>query len=806
MNIRWRACILTAILCLLASSVLAADGQVIPPRHEGEAVRTIQQMVTVGDTVYFTLRTDGGGEIRCWREGMGEAETVATGVTFASSYTDIAQAYEALGAARAEDETLLPDVEHAITRIFSDGETLYAFNNLNGRVFTLTFREGRAVCTDVVTLQDTSCMYRVNGESHIYRDPVAVCAAGDAMLWLDWTWPEGDHRYADQERVCILTVFSLRDGSSRAAPVEGVWNIMPYRDGKVLTLTPVWNIEYDYRPEKYLLHTYDPATDAVFERGAITTLRSERSITYSKGLDTVFYQSDAAILGKTDFGMPVTWAAAGDRSYRLAAVGTSILMENGDVNARTLQREFVPEAEVHFSGMLSRTVEDSFAAKYPKAVLQPFYPGKNGDLLTDERLDAISLGTASGSYQAARDAGQLADLSESSAIRAYVESLYPPFRRLAEKDGGIFGIPVKVTSNTGFYINRKVQKELGLQTEAIPTSLTELCAFVTDWNENDAKKYPTRSLLENVSETYRARIFDMMYAGWVGYCQTSGTGLHFDDPVFREMLAALDAMDASLLEETMQHTDLEDSDYMEGLIWDGCTLVGNFASYMESFSDRTFIPMTLTPETPFAACVSDVEWWCIPECSDGKEHALALLEEVLANMNVKQRAAMQSTWTEAVRNPGYEQLIADTEKDIASLREMTVANGNMAYREIDGAIRVSREFLNEQVKRQEYRITPSALQNYREIVAPAVYVHDPSIMPQTRDMRNALFTLRRMYGHDRLIDMETFIRAADEAVSLDAAGADAADKARYALYAELGRLDSSSEYPEAAEKLKEMLK
>ncbi len=771
----WRLCSLLMALCLLSASALAADQTVIHAWQEGEPVRTIQEVVTVGDTAYWRIRTDDGGEIWHWQEGMDKAEPIATGLTFASSYNDIAQAYEALAEA-GEAGGILPDVEHAITCIFTDGATLYALNNLNGRVFTVTFAEGKAVFTDVVTLQDISVMYRENNGVRAYSKPASVCVAGDTLLWLDWRWPEGVHGYSATDEIYTLTCFSLKDGSSRAATLEDPRYVVPYKDGQALVLTPVWNPDVRYgQADAWRMFTYDPATDTATERGAIKpeVKGSTLSVIYAPQTDTVYYQQSGSILGKQDFGMPETYAMVSGRTLvDLAFVGNTLLMTSGSVKARTAVRAYEPEHMLNVGGDLPYDAQYSFESKHPTVPfrMKPVRYESQNDYAAwvESGLDVVMLNTAQGSYARAKAEDVFLDLSGSEIIREYVESLYPPFRELAMKDGRIVGIPVKATSNTGFYINKAVQQELGLVTEAIPTNLVELCAFVTDWNEHEAEKYPNCALLENIGESYRARIFKMMYSQWVGYCQTSGTGLHFDDPIFREMLTALDQIDASVLEKAWTRLNPEDSDYMRGLIWDGCMLVGNFASYMEEFSDRRFLPMTMTADTPYTARIDDVQMWSVAACTDDPGEAIAMLEEVILTMDVKQRAVMQTTWTKAVRNPEYETDLARTEKNIKTLQWMSIPNGDMSYREVDAAIRVAKNFIKNDARRKEYRITASALENYQKVIAPVMYVSAQGEMIDDAVLSNALYTLREMYA-EKLIDMETFIATADALLTVDAA-------------------------------------
>ena len=106
---------------------------------------------------------------------------------------------------------------------------MYGINHLTGGIFTISGENGKAVYTDVATVQDTKIFIQEEEDYSYALLPDTVAASGNTVLMLMNTWD-------DKGRVTNLYALSLTDGSVRKANVENVRNFCAYKDGKFLVI------------------------------------------------------------------------------------------------------------------------------------------------------------------------------------------------------------------------------------------------------------------------------------------------------------------------------------------------------------------------------------------------------------------------------------------------------------------------------------------------------------------------------------------------------------------------------------------
>ena len=757
MKKRLIALVLCVMMCLTCMAALAENETIIPP---GEDVyRTIMETAVVGDTVYLRVYTRFSEEIWYWRKGMAEAEKACGDLVRASNYHSIEAAEELLGAEAAR---------YAIAVLFSDGEQLLGLNPLNGLVYQITFEAGKAVYTDVVELKATFMFYRDFRQDRWYWSPDSIAVSGGYLYWLGSGWSE-----AEEYNVERITRFSLADGSFCDLNVRDVRALCAYRDGTVFFLTR----KRDYRQADgsyapYTANVYDPMTDKVTALGEVGGARSIACVTYAPEMDAVLYQDDMAIRGGRDLVDEKLYAYVNTTvGGRLAVVGDQLVhATTGRAVVRTLVEGLtVPDGlQILNSGF--GVAQQNFASKYVNVPLEFVMGEARLDTLEpifsaegSNAVDVMRLPTAVNDrdFVELRDSGMLMDLSGDPAIASYVAQLYPAFCDLVTTpDGAIWAIPAETSSYSGVFINRKAMQDLGLTQEEMPTNLVELCAFVNRWNAEFAAKYPTYACIEYTEDT-RWYLLDMMVEMWIAHCQAQGQQIHFDDPVFRELLTALSQVEAANIDASMQQTDPEISDYKTGLFWMRCQLVGNWASYMEDFSDRIFIPMTLTEDTPFIATVDNVDLWVVNRNTESEEYALKLLQEIIGAVNDKYAHVLLTTRTEPVRNPFYAESLAYEEERLAEQRaELAAAQTDAERERLEKAIAARETQMAAMLKREMYSVTPSAIENYVNVLVPALHINRQNILENDREGIAMIEGLMRRWL-DGEIDSEQFIQEAD---------------------------------------------
>lgn len=532
--------LLTALLCLMLAvpSAMAANTTVLP---EMEEYHEILNMVTVGDTVYLLDYSDIEARLLRWTADMAQAETVAAGLLYADRFNTVEQAQENIASLA---DGAHADAEHALSRIFTDGEKLYGMNDLNRLVFTIDVGADGLTYTDVATLPQV-------GE-RTYRSPTSVVCMGDWVLWCE---VDTANRYRDNR----MLVFNLARGTVKQAVLNGLQDVCTYKDGTVLVRCA--------GEEADALYTYDPETDVAVYVGSLDVSLGSKSTVYSDALDMLVYLQQTRIMGwSAETGAEQIGYIPANNVKALTVAGDRLLYREGTamVYACDVRRGFTTENSLTQMNSLYTGRLKQFATTHPD--VQVYFEQSSS---TQDAMDAMIgetnvpdmlLADATYDLDALIDAEALLDLSQYEEIRAYIDALYPAYRDHVTRDGAIYGVPTQASSQNGWFINKEVMTAMGLTAEDIPTNLVGLIAFADKWDREYLEKYPNFTLLNEVG-SYRLAFLEQILADWSAYCQAQGKALNYDDPIFRQLLSALDAANFDALDASLQQTDPEVSEY-----------------------------------------------------------------------------------------------------------------------------------------------------------------------------------------------------------------------------------------------------
>ncbi len=721
---------LALVMCMLLAlpGALAAEDIVVPDEKTG--YQNIAATAVVGDSVYLLKINGVHADLRIWKEGMAQAETVCSELYYAPHYDSFSRLEQAIPTAGGAIEA-----KYALSTIFSDGETLYGLNHFTGGVFTIDVTSGKPVFSDVVTLKntapllnpdDTDWLYDPQAETGFFSQPWRVIRTGDWMLWCH---RDRNHDHSDYR----VLAFNLITGTVKQAIMPTIAAMSSYKDGKALIagrggVQTYTNGKANGVP--YTLHTYDPATDELtflteLKPGSVSGLRT---IAYSEALDMVVYQDQTRIMGWSEetgekqIGFTPTTLSM----ENALCVGDKLLYRTTDnygITAAALNKDYAPEHTLNILGGTMNKVVSRFSKTWNG--IPYYYTEVPTDMSLADYLrsengpDLIKLSVQDGEFIRLLECGYLKDLSAYPEIKEYADVLYPPYQELVMRESGVYGVPVYANSYNGWYINKEVMNAMGLTAADIPTDLVGLCEFAARWNNEWAEKYPHFTLLNN-TEDYRSRFLEAMMEEWAEYCLYKGQELNYDEPIFREMLAALDAADFTKIDAALKQTNPEISEYKQALIWTGCKDVGNFATYMEESSDRIFIPLTMTKDTPYIAAVENVDVWVVNADSANADAAAAMLAEqinVIDNVHAyvlrtdKTRAVPDAYWQDSIdqeigRLEDLQKRVDDSVNKATILKQIEEQNQRIAAMEQD----------------MRYMINASAIEQYVEVIMPASVV------------------------------------------------------------------------------------
>lgn len=733
------ALMLALCLMLTAGCAMAAEGSIMPEYDEKENFLRVSDLAVVGEDVYLLCCSGTRMSLWRWTEGMEMAEMLRDDFLRADS---LAPETPTQGAGNA--------VTYAIAALVSDGQRLMGVNPVSGLVFQIHPEEDGVTFTDIVTLQEPSRFFDFSRYGNFFASPTAVAASGDYLYWYGNGWDA-----AREENRSRITCYSLVDGSFFDVPAERVTTLCAWKDGKICLLSRAVPESEDDWTLPYIASLYDPANGSITKIGEIDTSRSINRIAYAPALDMLLWQEGTNILGmKPDGGETLCAYVPTSNGGRLAAAGDTLVLS---VPRKTAVRQLVPgltapEVLRVLHGSYDETAE-AFADKYPDVPLETINESLGDDgyepWLTpadgSDGVDVVRLYTSNGDgdFTALRDAGLLMDLSFDADIVAYIDRLYPPFREFVTGEKGeIWAVPTETVSYTGFFVNRRAMTDMGFSKEDMPTNLVDLCAFITMWDAEYADRYPNYCCIEYAENTRRF-LADMALDMWIGHCQAQGRQVRFDDPEFRKVMDAIAKVSTVRTERGMQVTNPEISDYKSGLFWVDCQLVGNWAAYMEDYSDRIFIPMALTADTPYHAEVEGVELWTISSRSAGAQYAAAFVREQIGHINNKYAHVLLTDRTETVESPYFAEQAAWANRELGEM-QMQLLSADTPEEEASVRRIIERQeaYIAGELQRSKYEITPSAVDNYVSVIAPAMFIRRENVLQHTSEGVNALENIR----------------------------------------------------------------
>ena len=738
-----------------------SDTNHYPSRNEFLLIRsTVRAM---GGAVIMAYDSSYSGiSLFFWQDGMTEMRCIADGIYYASNASDMAEAAEACEERMSSIPLYeMPDLTHALSFIVSDGETLYGYNELNNLVFTIEETADGAAFHDVVTIADDEVLWNSNTEDEqgAYRrtlKPLGVY--GNIMLL-----------YAIDEDSAILMTFDLTDGNIRVIPTERLLMAYDWQPGQAL----LWIQQEEYGVVCDL-YVYDAASD--------TQTLLQENVSVGQWEDGIYDTDSGAylavrqqqVVATTDFAtsqalatMPeaCTYVACTENSI-IGATYTHVYVRDKSSSAAAtlriwgsdgLEADAVTEfVEEHPEVSLAQETE-STARLTAKAIADIFAQEDAPDILIMTFRDGIGETDGSWALDELLEEETLADLSFCEEATAYGERLNTVFRDAVMKDGKMYALPLSAVSTGGFFANRELMQKLGLTENDIPTSLTELCEFITRWNDEYTEKYAAYAPLDE-TEDYRARMLELMVREWVGYCQANGMTLTFDHPIFREMMDALDGMRADKIEKQNEHVNEDDSDYKQPLIWTNGTVVSNFSNYNVSDSSRYFLQMTLTPETDFSHGITQMTALMVNPNTQNRALISELIALALSEQSEENQCVMLKDYEQPVEYSSYAAVAAAYENEIAALEAELETAADWHKSSLKSRIAELQQEADRLSITDRWALAPDSITLYQQTILPVSYLRRPGIL--VRDTANTLDDLMARKAGGEL-STEEFITQAD---------------------------------------------
>ncbi len=670
--------LVSMLLCALLMTT-CAQAELLYEQSSG--LFSVMYTAKAGDSVYFLTRTDRTVQLRRW-QGTGDVEILADDLP-------------CLPYSAGDDEVMT-----SCSVLFSDGEDLYALDHYSGNVLSIAVDDaGKASFSVLATLKDMDPLYAVPGDSSTFMQPEKILKVGGCLVI--------------QSRMTMsstdgVLVYNLKSGYAKRAALLGIRGMCAYRDGKVLLRT-----EKD-------VYSYDPLTDETV-RLCDAPFKQWKEMIWHEGWQMLIWQDGTALMAAELGGeaQMVGYTAYGS-SGKIELLGDTLIVSGTyAIYAEPIAQDYRAEHSVIVSAATTADVIERFMREHPEVYVKDGVKTANNlEALAADEVDVVRLALESRNFSQAVENGWLLDMSGYPDVMERIEQLYPAFREAATVDGAVYGIPMAVSGHSGWRINREVMEGMGLTEADIPTNLIDLCAFATRWNNEWVAQYPQYTLI-NDTEEYRSRIFTEVLQLWSDYCAYTDQPLHYDDPIFTQLLAAFDEMQVEALNENQHAANPEESEYKQSLLWTGCKAL-NVWEMPDGNAKQTAIEMKITADAPAVTAATHLAFACVSANAQSPEYAVEMAIALADAAETAQAYTLYSTRTEPVENESYEHEIAQLKEDIAWLEASKAESVN------PDAVQHQIDELNARAAEQEamhrYIISPKAIERYANQIAPGVIV------------------------------------------------------------------------------------
>lgn len=440
------------------------------------------------------------------------------------------------------------------------------------------------------------------------------------------------------------------------------------------------------------------------------------------------------------------------RIFRVAALLLTMLM-----SAVALGETVAPEAHadvtLRIAGGWNNAYSD-FTQKYPNVAVEytedDHYSANriiNALMTRDATYDIMRINTSGVDIAKIIDQGYALPMESSEVIAAYVNSLYPALRDMVTRDGHIYAVPLFLFSNDGGYYPGNFEA-LGLE---VPTTWEELAALINAWPEQPDDVREDYEISEWITN-YRSWFLRKVTERYVVHMEATGQELHFDTPLYRELVALVDTMTTE--------NDMEERDVM--------ALMGN--GYIEPLQEG------YTWQTPMLDLAMEgrvthnveVTLVILNPYTQNAEVALQCVEFMIDQISLPVRQTMvDASYLTPVEDPEYAQRVADWEAEGERLEKKLAECDEADRLDVQEEIKWHEASLA-WIETSRWLISEESIPAYAKVFE-TLYFPKPSVLDVSDEndpyARSIAETLQARYI-DGQIDMETYIREMESRIQM----------------------------------------
>lgn len=752
-----KACLICCLLLALTfgTQALAAPGDATffteaQRREMGLSNYNRPIIAGIDGTLYILF----GGSIYTYKAGQESPQQLVSGLE-ADRFSTYTEAQSRLG----EKADML------IYRLLSAGDTMYGLNTLNGKLFPLTFADGKVSYGTPVQL-DWEGMETKDGDYSYIKDVVkAVIADGKIYMLI--------RDYTQNEYYPALVCYDLKSGTKQAFNVPFIQDFTPYRDGKLLV--KIYDMEHAYDESKQemrkpSLGIFDPTAGTATETGLFNN-QEVSGLIYQMESDTLYYMAPNKIYAMKALSEPVQVAYL---PMDYGEESTTVLLDGGlyaisswnGTFVRNTDPAYIPTGSLSVYSGYTDQATMAFSAKYPdmpvtfnqnvyfessQAMAQAMVSG-------DSAFDVYRFGISYQDFANLLEKGYCSDLSASPVLTEQITKMYPFLKDAVTKDGKFYALPLELNSY-GLSYSPTNWKEAGLE-KRMPKTFLELIDFMNWWAQEGKDAYPEYMLMEGVSD-YRATMLDMAFNLYMQYCQAQEENLTFDTPLFRKLMAAVESLNVGDLDVPLDEGESDE------VLYNGKSLLMNYYDWLDpqSMNSDYSRPLPLPLEEGMPVHIpAYIQVMFINPNSKNMDMALRYLEANLEFMERYRHIMLFPDDNEPVVRPDYDSWIALIEKELENAKKQLDSAKPEQKKDMEGMVKSYEDLL---AKKDKYywQVSKENIAAYRELAA-LCYAATPNMLDyRPKEGESEIRALIARY-QQKQIPLDQFIAEADKKIRM----------------------------------------
>ena len=368
--------------------------------------------------------------------------------------------------------------------------------------------------------------------------------------------------------------------------------------------------------------------------------------------------------------------------------------------------------------------------------------------------DIYTLSVDSSEYSAAFEHGYMAELTDSEILADFAAAVYPAIQEVIQKDGELYGLPLSVHGRTRISCDPATFEKLGIP-EDIPTSWMELFQLLQRLPEM-LKDAPEVNVFESYMTQSNARqtLFSALMDSYMLYISQPENEFSFDTPLFRELMAAFEAVDFEALGLPEEYED-----DLYATVDEANTLFYGYGSFDPHVSGTQYQTLYLALDEGMEPMVSTmVEVAFVNPFSPNRDLAVEYLERAAEQVDAFTRITMMPGENEPVPNSRYEEGLKNYDEQIASLEAQLENAEEVDKQALEAALKEAKDSRESYEKDSRYSASEESIAAYREA---AQYMTVGTYMGMDSQTSSEYYEQRNQYLHGA-ITLDEFIRNIDQ--------------------------------------------